>query len=523
VLSRWSCILLTVQCSVSACRAVPAHQHQAPSSGYSLKILGGSEDRSNRFTIGLVESGSRTPFCGAAVIAPGVAVTAAHCVWDRKRPLWVALPSANGDLTRPAALERVTAIYVHPDYSRMTKQADLAVLKISGLALSSSGSGDSAPPSIIPIAMGSLPDNAETAIVSGWGEQASHGSKRSLQLQRVTLPINASSACRVLGGPYASLTDQQICAGSISLGGIDSCQGDSGGPMWYTDANAHSLLVGVVSWGVGCGQPGHPGVYARLAAYRAWIDQTINGDPTDTHSLPGSDVAPPAEGEVLAHCYDQLRTRTETESNGHRIAVIGHAHHLAYINTNQYRSPDDTATPMDGSLICRTNLPGRGAVEVYLSGMPSQTPDLAALAPSIPLRTKAIVIKVADTQALFAAELTSYQRMIVQCNATSANPDPVAVVEDAQSFVTWRGRSFTMTLDAPRASTPAASVTDTSTDSEPPPALAGCQIGAWQFTLQAAEQGAGAGGSDPAVASLRDLGTQDAGYFAFSGHLMPEP
>lgn len=53
----------------------------------------------------------------------------------------------------------------------------------------------------------------------------------------------------------------------------DSCNGDSGGPMTRL-IGKQRVLVGLVSWGRGCGIPGVPGIYTRVAAYLPWIEST---------------------------------------------------------------------------------------------------------------------------------------------------------------------------------------------------------------------------------------------------------
>lgn len=47
-------------------------------------------------------------------------------------------------------------------------------------------------------------------------------------------------------------------------------QGDSGGPL-VCDFNSTWVQVGIVSWGIGCGRRGYPGVYTEVSFYKDWL------------------------------------------------------------------------------------------------------------------------------------------------------------------------------------------------------------------------------------------------------------
>ena len=82
-------------------------------------------------------------------------------------------------------------------------------------------------------------------------------------------PLSATKESQVYG--QDKLTQGMFCAGYLA-GGIDSCQGDSGGPMVCTTRGRNTLL-GIISWGYGCGRANKPGVYTKVANYLDWIRQ----------------------------------------------------------------------------------------------------------------------------------------------------------------------------------------------------------------------------------------------------------
>uniref|UniRef100_A0A8C0GIF2 Peptidase S1 domain-containing protein n=1 Tax=Chelonoidis abingdonii TaxID=106734 RepID=A0A8C0GIF2_CHEAB len=164
----------------------------------------------------------------------------------------------------------VRQILVHSDYKRGTPAADIALVQLAKPVQYT----DKILPFCLPGPSDSFPDN-QTCWVTGWGRTDS-GSLLLPTLQEVQVQLIDTAACNTLYNidPAPNMgrdpvKPDTICAG-YAEGQRDSCQGDSGGPL-TCDHNGTWFLMGVVSWGDGCGEPNRPSVYVRTVAYGEWI------------------------------------------------------------------------------------------------------------------------------------------------------------------------------------------------------------------------------------------------------------
>ncbi|GBO03689.1 Enteropeptidase, partial [Araneus ventricosus] len=108
--------------------------------------------------------------------------------------------------------------------------------------------------------------------VVGWGKLYEIGHTFPDSLQEVRLPVISTEECRkrILFLTMYHITDNMFCAG-YERGGRDACLGDSGGPLMCQREDGRWILLGVTSNGDGCGRPGRPGVYTKVANYLDWI------------------------------------------------------------------------------------------------------------------------------------------------------------------------------------------------------------------------------------------------------------
>ncbi|XP_028450431.1 enteropeptidase [Perca flavescens] len=226
--------------------------------------------------------------CGASLIGQDWLLTAAHCVYGKNVHLqwWEALLGLHAQSNSGAAdvqTRRVDRIVIHPQYNRQTKQADIAMMHLQQPISFT----EVVQPVCLP-ADGQDFTAGTRCWIAGWGRTEEQGSLLDV-LQEAELPLLSQSECEDQLPEY-SITASMVCAG-LPEGGVDACQGDSGGPLVCLE-DGYWTLIGVTSFGKGCGRPLKPGVYARVSAFSTWISQTRRNQTKPDQYLLNTPVPP---------------------------------------------------------------------------------------------------------------------------------------------------------------------------------------------------------------------------------------
>ncbi|XP_015277158.1 PREDICTED: transmembrane protease serine 12 [Gekko japonicus] len=222
--------------------------------------------------------------CGGSLINHNTVLTAAHCIRKWIDPeFWRAVIGMHHLYRHHSHTikSRVRAIILHAEFNKMTFQRDIALFKlVTSIRFNTF---------IQPICLPDVPlvVTAETpCYISGWGNSKEKGPPRAV-LQEAQVNIISQDKCNSLDWYAGAVFEDMLCAG-LEGGGVDTCQGDSGGPlMCYFPDSTRYYLIGVTSFGMGCGKPKFPGIYIRTATYGKWINsQAIVYDKTTTVSIP---------------------------------------------------------------------------------------------------------------------------------------------------------------------------------------------------------------------------------------------
>lgn len=200
--------------------------------------------------------------CGGTLVAPEIVVTAAHCVdGESVNSIQARIGRANLRTNEGETFD-LSEFIIHPDYNSTTREADLAVLRLSRESRFE-------PVMVIRGDQPELTKPGATAIALGWGAlDESVPPPIPDRLHRIDIPIVANAVANRPNAYDGAVLPNMLAAGSI---GKDTCGGDSGGPLLVENELGEFVMVGVTSWGNGCGKLNFPGVYTRLSSFTDWL------------------------------------------------------------------------------------------------------------------------------------------------------------------------------------------------------------------------------------------------------------
>jgi trypsin len=307
--------------------------------------------------------------CGATLIHPDILLSAGHCQKALAAEPMVFVGAHEVDGTRVTAAETRTIIrqYPHPDLDFVRWRNDLSIFQL-----------DRPVNSLQPVQLNSDPDvpsPTSTLTVIGFG--ATLTERLSDFLREVDVyPVDSDTCIRQYNEATIIKPAIMLCASNPSPG-HDSCNGDSGGPLLDT---ATGTQVGIVSFGIGCGDPIFPGVYTRVSAYTNWIHDRI----CELSAVPPADCntnqthsAADSVNLTLYIRYDdypeEVFWRLEEQATGQTIAFQpsipsrrASFNHKLSLRPGKYTLQ---VTDMQGDGICCEY--GKGQIAVFAHGSPS--------------------------------------------------------------------------------------------------------------------------------------------------------